>query len=143
MKHEKTPSLRTVRLMGIIFLAYAIVMPFLIFLIPESALPTGTGSIDITAWLLILLMPIDILLLYASYRYFGKRIRSNNIMGPAILMYMFAVIPSIYSFVIGFLGSSLRSSAIPLGLSFSLVGFGLAWMFISKLWETVTASDDY
>ncbi|MGY5871539.1 MAG: hypothetical protein RTV72_04770 [Candidatus Thorarchaeota archaeon] len=143
MKPDSKPSLRTARLFGIIFLAYSIVMPFIILLIPESDLPVSTASTDVFSWLMILLMPTDILLLYASYRHFGKKSELTNIMGPAILMYMFAMIPSIYAFIIGFIGSPLRSIAIPLGLAISLVGFGLAWIFISNLWENIHDSDDY
>lgn len=143
MKPGSKPTLRTARLFGIIFLAYSTVMPFIILLIPESDLPIGTGSTDVISWLMILLMPIELLLLYATYRHFGRKSELDNIMGPAILIYMFAMIPSIYAFIIGFIGSTLRSFAIPLGLTISLIGFGLAWMFISNLWENITASDDY
>lgn len=62
-------------------------------------------------------------------------------MGPAVLMYMFATIPSIYAFVIGFIGSTLRLIAIPLGLTFSLVGFWLTWMLLPNLWENIHVSD--
>ena len=118
-------------------------MPFIILLIPESDLPVGSGSSDVISWLMIFLMPVELLLLYFSYRHYSKKSEFDNIMGPAILMYMFAMIPSIYAFVIGFIGSSLRSIAIPLGLTISLVGFGLAWMFISNLWDHFTTSEGY
>ena len=143
MKSENKPSLRTARLFGIMFLAYSIVMPFIILLIPESDLPVGSGFSDVISWLMVFLMPVELLLLYVSYRHFSKKSELDNIVGPAILMYMFAVIPSVYAFIIGFIGSSLRSFAIPLGLAISLIGFGLAWMFISNLWENFTASEGY
>ena len=116
-------------------------MPFIILLVPESELPASTGPIEAFSWLMIFLMPVEILLIYVSYRHIGKK--SGNIMSPAILMYLFAMIPSIYAFVIGFIGSTLRSIAIPLGLAISLIGFGLAWMLLSKLWENIHTSDDY
>jgi len=56
---------------------------------------------------------------------------------------MFATIPSIYAFIIGFIGSNLRRIAFPLGLALSFIGFWLAWMFISNLWENMQVSDDY
>ena len=133
-------SIRNARLLGIVFLAYSIVMPFIILLIPESELPVGTGP-SVVSWLMILLMPFEILLLYVSYRHFGKRSESDNIMAPAVLMYMFATIPSVYAFVIGFTDPALRLLAIPLGLTFSLVGFWLASMFVSNLWEKITTSN--
>ena len=141
MEPESESPLRKAKLIGIAYLVFAIVLPFVVLLIPESELPVSTGPIEVISWLLILLMPLELLLLYAFYRYFGKKSESRNIMGPAILMYVFAIIPSIYGFIIGFIGSSLRIIAIPMGLSFSLVGFWLAWMFISNLWETITSSN--
>ena len=142
MEPDNKPSLRKVRLLGIMFLIYAIVLPFVIFLIPESEHPVSTGPIEAFSWLMIFLMPVEILLIYVSYRHIGKKSESGNIMGPAILMYMFAMIPSIYAFVIGFIGSNIRFIAIPLGFGASLVGFWLTWMFLSNLWENRLVSDD-
>ena len=140
-------SIRKAKLLGIVFLAYSIVLPFIILLIPESELPVGTGP-SVVSWLMILLMPIEILLIYVFYhvfyRHFGKKSKLGNIMGPAVLMYTLATIPSVYAFVIGFTDPALRLIAIPLGLTFSLVGFWLAWMFVSNLWENRFVSDsDY
>jgi len=122
-------SLRKARIFGIIFLVYSLVIPFVILLIPESELPVSTGPSEVISWLLIFLMPFDILLLYISYRHFGKKPELDNIMAPAILMYIFATIPSIYAFIIGFIGSNLRFIAIPFGFGVSLFGFWLAWRF--------------
>ena len=144
VKPDNKPSLRKARLLGVVFFAYSIVLPFIILLIPESELPASTGQSEFFSWLLILLMPIEILLLYVFYRHFGKKPELNNIMAPAILMYTFAMIPSLYAFIIGFIGSNLRFIAIPLGFGVSLVGFWLAWMFVSNLWENRFVSDsDY
>ena len=133
-------SIRKAKLLGIVFLAYSIVLPFIILLIPESELPVGTGP-SVVSWLMILLMPIEILLIYVFYRHFGKKSKLGNIMGPAVLMYTLATIPSVYAFVIGFTDPALRLIAIPLGLTFSLVGFWLASMFVSNLWDTITSSN--
>ncbi|MCK4567828.1 MAG: hypothetical protein KAU48_11030 [Candidatus Thorarchaeota archaeon] len=141
VKPSGKSSLKKARLFGIIFLVYSIVIPFVILLIPESELPVSTGPSEVFSWLLILLMPIDILLLYISYRHFGKKPELDNIMGPAILMYTFAMMPSIYAFIIGFIGSNLRFISIPLGIGVSLVGFWLAWIFITNLWETISSSN--
>ena len=138
---DSKSSLRKARLLGIVFLAYSILLPLIILLIPESELPVSTGPSGVFSWLLILLMPIEILLIYVFYRFFRKRSELGSIMGPAILMYTFAFAPSLYGFIIGFIGSALRLIVIPLGLTFSLVGFLLAWMFLSNLWETITSSN--
>ena len=136
-------SLRKARRFGIIFLIYTIVLPFIVLLIPEDEFPASTGPIEAFSWLMLFLMPIELLLLYISYRHFRKKPELSNIMGPAILMYTFAVIPSIYAFVIGFIGSNLRGIAIPLGLALSLIGFWFVWMFLPNLQENITRSDDY
>ena len=141
VKPDSESSLRKAKLMGIVYLAFAIVLPFIILLIPESELPVSTGPIEVFSWLMILLMPIEILLIYVSYRFFRKRSELDNIVGPAVLMYVLALAPSVYAFIIGFIGSSLSLIAIPLGLTFSLVGFWLAWMFVSNLWDTTTSSN--
>ena len=134
-------SLRNARRIGFVYLASAIVLPFIILLLPESELPVSTGPSEVFSWLLILLMPIVILLIYVFYRFFRKRSELDNIMSPAVLMYLFATIPSIYATIIGFIGSALRYVAIPLGLMFSLVGFWLASMLVSNLWEAIQSSD--
>jgi len=123
--------LKKARRIGIVFLAYVIVLPLFIIML-ESEFAPGTGP-DVISWVLLFLMPIEILLIYAVYRFFGNRGRFQNIMGPAILMYVFATAPSIYAFVIGFIDSSLRYIAIPLGLMFSIVGLWLTLIFISRL----------
>jgi len=143
MEPDSKPSLRKARLLGIIFLIYTIVLPFIVLLIPEDELPVSTGPIEAFSWLMLFLMPIELLLLYISYRHFRKKPELPNIMGPAMLMYMFAVIPSIYAFVIGFIGSNLRGIAIPLGLALSLIGFWLIWIFLPNLQENINRSDDY
>ncbi len=138
---DSMSSLRKARLLGIVYLAFTIVLPFIILLIPESELPVTTGPSEVFSWLMMLLMPIVILLIYVFYRFFGKRSELYNIIGPAALMYVLALAPSIYAFIIGFIGSDLRFIAIPLGLTFSLVGFWLAWMFLSNLWDAITSSN--
>jgi len=133
-------SIRNARLFGIIFLAYSVVIPFIILLLPKQELPPNAG-ISMLSWLMILLMPIELLLLYAFYRYYRNKPDLDNIMGPAILMYMFATIPSVYAFVIGFTNPDLQSLAIPLGLTFSLLGFLFAFRFVSFLWGKITSSN--
>lgn len=116
-------------------------MIFIVLLMPESELPPGNDVPEAFSWLMIILMPVEILLIYLSYRQFGKRVESGNIMGPAVLMYTFATVPSIYAFVIGFIGSDLRLFAIPLGLISSLVGFWLTSVYLTKLWEATTSDN--
>ena len=140
-KPDSKSSLRKARLLGIVYLAFTIMLPFITLLMPESELPDSPGPSEVFSWLLMLLMPIVILLIYVFYRFFGKRSELYDIMGPAALMYMLALVPSIYAFIIGFIGSNLRFIAIPLGLTFSLVGFWLAWMFLSNLWDAITSSN--
>jgi hypothetical protein len=135
-KNELT--FRNTRRMGIVFLIYAIVFPFVTLIVPENEVPVGTASI-ILSWLMIFLMPIETLLIYVLYHYSGKRFGLNNFQALAVLMYIFAIAPSVYAFVIGFTDSSLRSVAIPMGLVFSLIGFWLALKLLSNHWDALTA----
>ncbi|MFW9862564.1 MAG: hypothetical protein ACFFET_09780 [Candidatus Thorarchaeota archaeon] len=89
-------SLRSARRIGTVFLAYAIGLPlFIIALGPQ--LPPSTGPYMLS-WILMAMMPVEILIIYVLYWFFGKKGRFSNIMGPSGLMYTLATIPSIYAF---------------------------------------------
>lgn len=139
---ENEKPLRNARRMGIVFVIYAIVFPFITLIVPENESPVGTASIMLS-WLMMFLMPVEILLIYILYRFFGKRFGLKNFQGLAVLMYIFALAPSIYAFVIGFTDSSLRSVAILMGLVFSLTGFLLALRLLSNHWDAITANNQY
>jgi hypothetical protein len=47
VKPVNEAPLRKARLLGIVYLATAIVLPFVILLIPESELPVSTGPIEV------------------------------------------------------------------------------------------------
>ncbi|MFW9835710.1 MAG: hypothetical protein ACFFEK_17030 [Candidatus Thorarchaeota archaeon] len=141
IKSDDDSQLRRARFLGIIFLAYAIVLIFIVLLIPEVELPASTGPIEVLSWLMVFLMPIEIVLIHLSYNHLGKKPELTNIMGPSVLMYTFASVPSVYAFVIGFVGSNLRPIAIPLGLVFTFIGFWLALMYSSNLWEKIKTSN--
>jgi hypothetical protein len=74
---ENESSLRNTRRMGIAFLTYAIVFPFVTLIVPENEHPVSTGS-TILSWLMIFLMPVEILLIYLLYRYSGKRFSGGS-----------------------------------------------------------------
>ena len=132
IQSERNP-LRSMKLLGRAFLAGSIVLPLMALIVPESEIPASTEPWF--SWLLIIMMPICILLVYVSYRFFGKRVGLNNFEGGAAFMYMFGLTPSIYGTIIGFMDSALRHTAILLGLMFSLVGFGFAFMHLQNLWD--------
>ena len=133
---DSDSSLKNARRLGLVFFAYAIALPFISFILPESGNPL-TESISIISWTLILMMPVDILLVYLFYWIFRKKTASYDIMGPAVLMYTVASVPSVYAFVIGFINSTLRYLAAPLGLMLSLTGLWLSLRFVSSLGEMV------
>ena len=134
IQSERDP-LKSAKLSGIVFLAGSIVLPLMALIVPESEIPANTGPWF--SWLLIIMMPICILLIYVSYRFLSKRIRQDNLMGPACLMYVFGLTPSIYGTIIGFMDSALRHTGILLGLIFSLVGFVFAFMLLPNLWDNI------
>ncbi|MHA1962000.1 MAG: hypothetical protein ACW99U_17475 [Candidatus Thorarchaeota archaeon] len=140
MQPNSGSSLRKVRLTGIVYLAFAVLLPCITLLMPESEFPVNTGPFWFP-WLLMFLMPLETLLIYLFYRFFSKRAGMHNLMGPAILMYMLATTPSIYAFIIGYVDSALRYIAILPGLLFSLGGFWLASMLLSRLSETIQVSN--
>ncbi len=136
IQSERNP-LRSVKLLGIVFLAFSIVLPLIALIVSESEIPVSTGPW--LAWLLILLMPIEILLIYVVYHFLSKRPRQENLMASAYIMYMIGTIPSIYGTIIAFIDSTLRHTAILLGLMFSLVGLGFAFRLSLNLWDNIQA----
>jgi hypothetical protein len=135
---EYDSSLKKARRIGILFLAYAIVFPLVTFILPENGLTVDSG-ISMFSWLLIFLMPTELLLIYGFYHYTCKRFGLDNLQGIAVPMYVFSTIPSIYAFIIGFFNSALRLLAITIGLMFSLTGLWLASMLLSRRYEDSTA----
>jgi hypothetical protein len=119
-----------------VFFIYAIALPFISFILPESEYPLTEGIV-IFSWVVILLMPMDLLLVYLIYWIFGKRERSFNVIGPAVLMFVVATNPSIYAVVSGMVNSTFRYFTAPLGLIFSFVGLLLSLRFVSALGEMV------
>ncbi|UCE10862.1 MAG: hypothetical protein JSW61_02745 [Candidatus Thorarchaeota archaeon] len=139
MENDSGPPLRKARIIGVGFLGWAIVLPFIIMIIPESEFPEATGPF-LLSWVMLFLMPIEILLVYLVYRFFSKKAELEDLVGPAILMYTLAIAPSIYAFIIGFIDLALRYIAAPLGLAFSLSGFLLASMLLPRLEESIQTS---
>ncbi|MFW9768417.1 MAG: hypothetical protein ACFFF9_07885 [Candidatus Thorarchaeota archaeon] len=133
-------SFRNARLLGILMSIYAIALPFISVILPESGDPTPAGA-PMISWGLILIMPFEIVLIYVIYWSFGRRSASYNIMGPAVLMYALATAPSIYSLVIGMINPPFRYLAAPAGLLFSLVGLGLSLRFVSALRDRIVAPE--
>ena len=120
----------------VLFFVYAIILPFVSLILPGSEYPV-TQSVTIISWVVILLMPMDLLLVYVIYWFFRRRTLTFDIMGPAVLMFVVATTPSIYAVVIGLINSPLRYVATSLGLIFSLVGLWLSLRFVSALKEQV------
>ena len=136
IQSERNPFTR-VKLLGIVFLAFSIVLPLIALIVPESEIPVSTGIR--LSWLLILLMPIEILLIYVVYHFLSKKPRQENLMASAYIMYMIGTIPSIYGTILAFIDSTLRHTAILLGLMFSLIGLGFAFRLSLNLWENIQA----
>jgi hypothetical protein len=137
---DSESSLRKARLLGVVFLIYAIALPFVVLILPATEVPADPSA-SVIAWAMLLIMPVEILFIYLLYRYFTKKPRQVTIMGQAILMYVFAMAPSIYAFAAAFIDSAFRSLAVPLGLVFSLAGFWFALHFLSLLGNSVETSN--
>ncbi len=129
-------SFRNTRWLAIVISIYAIALPIVSIILPESGDPIPAGA-SLISWGLILMMPLEILLIYFIYWSFQRRSESYNIMGPAVLMYTLATAPSIYAFVIGMINPPFRYLAAPVGLLFSLVGLWLSLRFVSSLSEKI------
>lgn len=127
--HES--QLRKARRLGVIFIAYAIVLPFIALILHTPEAPMDLTA-SVISWAMMIMMPIELLFIYLLHRHVTKRPTQITFMGQAILMYTFAMAPSVYAVVTAFIGFTLGSLAIPLGLAFSLTGFWLALHFLSN-----------
>ncbi len=125
--------LRKARRLGMIFVCYAIVLPIVAMLMPESGIPSGPSPISLA---MIYLMPMEILLIFAFYLYFHNKTTSRNFIGIAVLMYTLGIAPSIYGFVIGFIDLAFRPIGPMLGLLFSIAGLGISFILSPRLLES-------
>jgi hypothetical protein len=133
-------SFRNAKRLAVLFFVYAVSLPFVSLVLPGSGYPP-TPSVTIISWVVILMMPMELVFLYVIYWVFRKRSVQFDIMGPAVLMFVVATVPSIYTVVIGLISSPLRYLATALGLIFSLVGLWLSLRFLSALEELVVTTN--
>ena len=131
---------RNVKFVMMVAFIYIMVINFFTLIIPDSDLPVITEPL-LFSWVLIVLMPLMIPLIYGFYRFYSKRTDLNTLMGPAISLYMFSIVPSIYAFIIGILDVILRPFAIPFGLVVSLIGYGFVCHLLPKLNETIQTTN--
>lgn len=117
--------------LGAVFVASTIMYQVVLFWI-EPAEPAGPEFMQIS-WIMIFLMPVEILLILVFYRVFRKSPNTQSFMGRIVLLYVMGIAPGIYGFVIGFGNPVLRPLGRMLGLSFSLLGLGIALVLRSNL----------
>jgi hypothetical protein len=145
MRMESTESINdssfgNAKRLAVLFFVYAVSLPFVSLVLPGSGYPP-TPSVTMISWVVILMMPMELLFLYVIYWVFRKRSVQFDYMGPAVLMFVVATVPSIYTIVIGLLDSPLRYLATALGLMFSLVGLWLSLRFLSALEESAVTTN--
>lgn len=120
---DNSTQLRKSRLFGVIFLIYAIAIPILIALMTTmNSIPTQ--EVSIFEWVLLIMMPIDLVIVLTLYIRF-KQTSRIPFMGKTILLYTIGVAPAIYSSILLFLNSFLKNYGIILGMSCSLVSIGI------------------
>ncbi len=132
---ENNP-LRIVKILGMVFFAYAIILLLVALIIPITDAPQ-TIAPTVLSLVMMALMPVEILLVYAFYRALGNKTKPGNITGLAVLMYIVGVNPAIYALIIGFTDSFSRYFGVIMGLAFSLGGLLFAWILLSRLLENM------
>ena len=133
-------NFRNAKRLGVLFFVYAVTLPFVSLVLPDSGYPPTPG-VTMISWVAILMMPVELVVLYGIYLLFKKRSMQFDYMGPAVLMFVVATAPSIYTVIIGFLNSPLGYLATALGLIFSLVGLWLSLRFLSALEESAVTTN--
>ncbi|TFG04913.1 hypothetical protein EU538_11855 [Candidatus Thorarchaeota archaeon] len=113
---------RKVRYLEVFFFLYLPIIFLFILSIPEEDV-IRTTSPTLFSLVLIPLMPFELFLIYVFKRMLLEDAEGRNIIGVAALMYVLAVAPSIYAFLISVLDSFMRYAGVTLGFVFSLVGF--------------------
>ena len=143
MSEEITPSVRVriVKILGVIFLAYTIIIPLVLLILPASELAQTTMP-TLNSQVFLFMMPFELLLVYVFYRVLSKKIEAKNITGTAMILYIVSVNPSFLSLLIGFTDSFSENFGILMGLIFSLSGLLLSWVLISRHFE-VDESPNY
>ena len=126
----------TVRLLAIVFLAYAIFIPLIGIIMSSPSVPSSEG-LFLFSLVLMIMMPIDLFLVYIFYQLLGKRTTATNIPGIAAILFVLGSSPSIYGFIVAFTNSALKTTGALTGLSFGLVGMFIAWVLVNRLWESI------
>lgn len=122
---------RKVRYVEVFFLLYLPIIFLFILSIPEADI-IHTTSPTLFSLVLISLMPLEMFLIYVFRRMLLQNAEGRNIIGVAALMYMLAIAPAIYAFLISVLDSFMRYAGVTLGLVSSLVGFIYVRMWLSE-----------
>ncbi|MFW9953726.1 MAG: hypothetical protein ACFFD3_04155 [Candidatus Thorarchaeota archaeon] len=135
---QEANGFRIVRLLAILFLANAIILPLLVIILPLPDLPPATTP-SIMSLIMMILMPLELFLVYILYQLLGKKTNTKNIPGIAALLFVTGTIPSVYGFAIGFTDPSFRFLGAFMGLVFGLSGMFLAWKLINRVWDSINA----
>jgi hypothetical protein len=122
---------RKVRYLEVFFFLYLPIIFLFIPSIPEEDV-IQTTSPTLFSLVLIPLMPFELFLIYVFKRMLLEDAEGRNIIGVAALMYVLAVAPSIYAFLISVLDSFMRYVGMTMGFVFSLVGFIYVRMSLSE-----------
>ncbi|MFW9848764.1 MAG: hypothetical protein ACFFF4_06470 [Candidatus Thorarchaeota archaeon] len=138
---SKAHGFRSVRILAIITLADAIILPLIAIVLPLPDSPPPTGQ-SIISLIMMILMPLELILVYIFYQLLGKKTNTKNLPGIAALLFMTGTIPSIYGFIIGFTDPLLRIAGVLIGLLFGLSGWFLAWILINRIWNSFNSDID-
>ena len=137
---ESTPTqpdqLKTARMLWAIVLINVAIVEIFSLILPENPDPPIEGTIFIL-WILLAMMPIDIVIQVAFYKFFMGKGKEYTL-GGSFLISMLAVAISIYGMIITMLDSTMKQLGLIIGLGCSVVALGLGWIFTTNLFDRYT-----
>ena len=120
---DDSVQLRKSRFLGLIFLIYAVAIPILMALM-TAVNPIITHDVSILEWVLLIMMPVDLMIVLILFTRF-KQTAKIPFMGKTTILYTIGIAPAIYSSILAFLNSFLKSFGFVLGITCSLVSVGM------------------
>ncbi len=126
-------KLKTARILwAIVVINVAMVIIFSLIL-PENPNPPNEGGI-LFAWVLLAMMPIDIVIQVAFYKFFmGKG--QEYTLGGSFIISMLAAAIALYGMIMTLLNETMRQLGLIMALGFSVIALGLGWIFTTNLFE--------
>ena len=126
-------KLKTARFLWIIVVINVAIVIIFSLILPENPDPPEEGTI-LFSWILLAMMPIDIGIQVAFYKFFmGKG--QEYTLGGSFIISMLAAAIALYGLIMTLLDTTMRQLGLIMALGCSAIALGLGWIFTTNLFE--------